>query len=328
MRPRRRSRRRARRRQALRARRGPLEPAGKEMRRCDRVLGRRAGCLLREVGREALVEQLDGDGDDVTKRLGEALRLGGLLSALAAQGEREADDDPLGVLVGDEARDLGKARFAPGLLDDREWPRQRPRRIGDGDAGARGAVVECHHLHASAAFAAANASGIAPASSPPACAIVGRPPPLPPTIWPMSFAIFAASPRPSARLTTMWMRPSVTDATIAPSAFSCCRIRSERSRNGPGCNPFASARTTFPALSTIAKSAAASAFGFSLRAFASSPRSASASRARSWSSANASPAVTASIRRAPAPTELSERIANGPISAVERTCVPPQSSFD
>ena len=34
------------------------------------------------------------------------------------------------------------------------------------------------------------------------------------------------------------------------------------------------------------------------------------------------------MRRAPAPTELSERIANGPISAVERTCVPPQSSFD
>src|SRR6266849_2469317 len=34
------------------------------------------------------------------------------------------------------------------------------------------------------------------------------------------------------------------------------------------------------------------------------------------------------MRRAPAPTELSFRIANGPISAVERTCVPPQSSTD
>ena len=32
------------------------------------------------------------------------------------------------------------------------------------------------------------------------------------------------------------------------------------------------------------------------------------------------------MRRAPAPTEPSERIANGPISAVVRTCVPPQSS--
>ena len=36
--------------------------------------------------------------------------------------------------------------------------------------------------------------------------------------------------------------------------------------------------------------------------------------------------MTASIRRAPEPTEPSERITNGPISAVERTCVPPQSS--
>src|SRR6266540_2173205 len=32
------------------------------------------------------------------------------------------------------------------------------------------------------------------------------------------------------------------------------------------------------------------------------------------------------MRRAPAPTEDSERITNGPISAVQRTCVPPQSS--
>ena len=36
--------------------------------------------------------------------------------------------------------------------------------------------------------------------------------------------------------------------------------------------------------------------------------------------------MTASIRRTPEPTEPSERIANGPISAVERTWVPPQSS--
>ena len=34
------------------------------------------------------------------------------------------------------------------------------------------------------------------------------------------------------------------------------------------------------------------------------------------------------MRRAPAPTELSLRITNGPISAVERTCVPPHSSTD
>ena len=108
-----------------------------------------------------------------------------------------------------ESRELGESRFGAGLLDDRERSRERPGRVGDGDARARRAVVERHHLHASAAFAAANAAGIASALSPPACAIVGRPPPLPPTIWPISFAIFDASPSPSARLTTMWMRPSV-----------------------------------------------------------------------------------------------------------------------
>ena len=32
------------------------------------------------------------------------------------------------------------------------------------------------------------------------------------------------------------------------------------------------------------------------------------------------------MRRAPEPTEPSERITNGPISAVVRTCVPPHSS--
>ena len=51
------------------------------------------------------------------------------------------------------------------------------------------------------------------------------------------------------------------------------------------------------------------------------------SAARARSSAQASPAVTASIRRVPAPTEPSERIKKGPISAVQRTWVPPQSSW-
>ena len=36
--------------------------------------------------------------------------------------------------------------------------------------------------------------------------------------------------------------------------------------------------------------------------------------------------MTASIRRVAEPTELSERILNAPISAVDRTWVPPQSS--
>ena len=59
----------------------PLEIARKEMRRRERVLGRRAGGLLREVGREALVEELDGDVDGAAQRVDEALGLGRLLAA-------------------------------------------------------------------------------------------------------------------------------------------------------------------------------------------------------------------------------------------------------
>ena len=55
------------------------------MRRRDRVLGRRARGLLCEVGREPLVEELDGDGYRGAKRLGEPLGLGRLLAALAVK---------------------------------------------------------------------------------------------------------------------------------------------------------------------------------------------------------------------------------------------------
>ncbi len=93
---------------------------------------------------------------------------------------------------------------------------------------------------------------------------------------------------------------------------------------------FASATITATPPASVRRSsmtsAPAAAFGFALRAWASSPRSSSASRARAWSSAYASPDVTASIRRTPEPTEPSERIANGPISAVVRTWQPPHSS--
>ena len=44
----------------------------------ERILGRGAGRLLREVRREALVEQFDRDVEDATERLDEPLRLGGL----------------------------------------------------------------------------------------------------------------------------------------------------------------------------------------------------------------------------------------------------------
>ena len=52
--------------------------------------------LLSEVGREALVEELDGDVERRAQRFDEALGLARLLAVLAAQRQRQADDDPLG----------------------------------------------------------------------------------------------------------------------------------------------------------------------------------------------------------------------------------------
>ena len=66
---------------------------------CSRA--RVLGCpstRLGEVGREALVEQLDRDVHGGSKRLGEAFRLERLLTALAAQRQRQPDDDSLGLL--------------------------------------------------------------------------------------------------------------------------------------------------------------------------------------------------------------------------------------
>src|ERR1700693_1864879 len=101
-------------------------------------------------------------------------------------------------------------------------------------------------------------------------------------------------------------------------------MRSERSRRGAPLIARASTSSTFASLSTTVCSAACcgSAFFPSLRTRSSSTRRLTDSRACSRRYANASPVVTASIRRAPAPTELSLRIANGPISAVDRTRMP------
>src|SRR5207248_9849149 len=238
-----------------------------------------------------------------------------LLAALAAQRQRVADDDLVHLLVASEGRDLLDVR----ALHDAQRARDHPGRVADRDARARGAEVEREHLHASACLPAAIACGIASSLLPPACASVALPPPRPPTICPISFASAAAStPTLSARLTTMWTRPSVIDATIAPSAFSWWRMRSERSRSGPGCRSAVSSKTTPSTRSVTAYCAAASGFFVCLRPRSSSARSESASRARSCSSAKASPAVTASMRREPAPTDASPRMTNRPISPVER----------
>src|SRR5690348_2340299 len=289
--------------------------------------------LLREVGREPLVEEDDGDVEQLPQPRRELLARPRLLAALAAQRQREADHDLSDVLGCNQPLQLGETGVRLRTLDDAERPRDRAGRVRHRDAGPRGPEVERHDLHAVTSSFAASRAALTPSGLlPPASASVGLPPPPPPMCFPSSRTnATASSPRSTSdwsKLTTRNARPSSTDATITPSAFSCCRTRSRRPRNGPPFTPFASTRTTSPARPCTTKSISAFSFGFALRACSSSWRKWSASRACSRRYANASPAVTASIRRAPAPTELSAVITNGPTSAVEPTCVPPQSSRD
>jgi hypothetical protein len=89
---------------------------------------RRMSSPLREIGRETLVEQLDGDVDDTAERVDEALGLVGLLAVRAAHRQRQADDDALDVLLAHEPRQLGEPALRACPLDDAEWTREDDRK--------------------------------------------------------------------------------------------------------------------------------------------------------------------------------------------------------
>src|SRR5206468_191727 len=184
------------------------------------------GRLLREIGGEALVEEHDRHVERLAQPLGELLARACLLAPFAAQRQREADDDLADLFTRHEVAHLGEPRFAVCALDDADRAGDRPGRVGDRDARARGAVVECHHLHEpTSAFAACSASATPAGFLPPASASVDLPPPPPPMCFPSSRTTATASrPRSTSawsKLTTRNARPSSTDATIAPCVFSC-----------------------------------------------------------------------------------------------------------
>ena len=103
------------------------------MRRRDRVLGGAAAEALRERRREALVGRLHRDGEHRPQLLDECGRLGGLLAVLAAQRQRQADDDDLRLVLGDEPRDLREPGLGRRLANDPDRAREGPARVGDGD---------------------------------------------------------------------------------------------------------------------------------------------------------------------------------------------------
>src|SRR4051794_32898386 len=225
------------------------------MSRRTRILGGSRGHLLRKVGREALVEEHDRHVESLAQRLREPLARARLLAAVAAERQRMPDDDRLDILVHDESLELGETVVARRSPDDAERTRDQPGGVGHCDAGAGGTEVEGHHLHAARAFRAASSASATPSGFfPPASASVGLPPPPPPMWRPRSRTNCEAS-RPcwtsdSSKLTTRKARPSSTEATIAPSAFSCWRSRSERSRSGPPLIPRALTSSTLPSFAT------------------------------------------------------------------------------
>ena len=105
------------------------------MRRRARVFRGRRGALLRQIGREALVEEHDGDVDGRAQRLGEPLGRARLLPALAAQGQRMTDDHLLDLLLAGEPHDLGEAGLATGALDHTQRARDHAGRVGHRNTG-------------------------------------------------------------------------------------------------------------------------------------------------------------------------------------------------
>ena len=152
--------------------------------------GARPPALDRERRRESLVVRLDGNREPCSQGLDEQLRRLCLLAAIAAQRQRQADDDPLCIVLDDELGEPREPRVASGTLDDANGPRQRPGRVGDRHAGPRRAEVEREDLHRTTTTRERRESAARPRRARPAaarcpcrplCAIVGRPPPPPPT---------------------------------------------------------------------------------------------------------------------------------------------------
>ena len=114
-----------------------------------RPRARRLSRFLRAASRVVNRSSNVSTGTSVIERSSddERLGLGRLRAALAAQRQREADDDPLGPVLAPRAR--RSARGPPRSRPARR--RQRARhgagRVRDGDAGPRRAVIEGEDLH-------------------------------------------------------------------------------------------------------------------------------------------------------------------------------------
>ena len=309
---------------------------GTPSRRCAAARASEPGPGPASVAGEALVEAFDRDVDGGFERFDEPIRLFGLRAVLAAEGQRKPDHDPGPPPARGRSRPAapGQPRLEPaGRLrvdgrSSRSGPRlRRPcapshsrarvpslQRSGDGRLPPRSASPKTFRV-AAARFGERGLSSPTPAD----------------VAAEVTDELRRVEPAPDQRLVEVHdeVCAAVVDrADDQPWAFSCLRKRSERSRSSPPLSALASTSRTSSSRSTIEKSAAVGrlrrtrllADALELAAeLVQLPRPSLEQR-------EGLARRTASIRRVPAPTDDSDRIANGPISAVQRTCVPPHSS--
>src|SRR5450830_670412 len=203
-----------------------------------------------------------------------------------------------------------------------------------------------------------NACGKPLGSVPPACAMSGRPPPLPPTCWatkltssPALTLEVASAVTPAIRLTL----PSVTLASTMAAVFSLSLSLSMVSRKVATSAPSRVAASTLMPLTSTAfvtssSPCPAASFDFSAASSFSSaltwsctwpmrvvnssglvlraPAASCRRRLSDCTSASAPSPVTASRRRMPAATPPSVMILKRPISPVRPTWTPPHSSLE
>src|SRR5215210_702234 len=322
------------------------------------VLGPRAPGSARQLRGEAFVVDLNRHIEPISQPLDECAGLPRLLGVGARERQRQADEDDVRLELADQCDEAPEAPPRRGAQHRVERGRERARGVGHGDAAAGAAVVErADATQASArrmtSSAARRASGSLSGSRPPACAMLSRPPPPPPTTCAAALTTSPAfTPRstaPGVAATRRLTRPSpLAPSTITAGSPSRPRIESAIPGSSLGlATSFISKTALTPSISTLSKlmstgAAAAPCFSSSRR-FASrsaatagtwwgwvrriAAASASARSLRRSSSIATGP-VIASIRRTLAALEVSVVSLKAPISAVERTWVPPHSSRD
>ena len=113
-----------------------------------RVLAAGHEDIVRVHSRAPLIPKRDGETGRLAQQRREALRLFRPRAARAVHIQRVAEHQLGDAVLGDEPLDLRRDRLGAVGGDDGGEARKRQKRVGNGDAGVRVAVVNGHNFHA------------------------------------------------------------------------------------------------------------------------------------------------------------------------------------